>query len=445
VATSADAGSFKAQLAASKNVWELALFLAEWAGAGHRIDDEWSSINREARTRWDGAERDRVDESHRQFIVAASSSGADRAAVSAIAWAVDHRCWTFFQRHWRQSYVANEMERIELGHGDPFPVTDLVLDRYQGVLEREELTTRGTAKHQTTPAELPHLRRFNSGIYKAQVFVEFGFDFELQAVLDPVSRIVLVQLNETMAELDIPGQVDCYPIRVHDEEEQLTRILAVLDQLDGDMPVLVVLPELSVTQSIVDGIHAHLENGRLEDVLVVAGSRHADEGGKRRNLSEGLMPGVRDRLVHRKLVPFSSLSSDAEHTVEGIDAATELTIYTAGVARFAFLICKDFLEPDLAGLVEHLGVNVLAVPSMSAVTKPDFNVPVGSFVQASQGFAAVVNGPYVWPDKVEPVEPSAHIGQPVRAAHVLEWEWPGSTWGGPAGITYEPGAGLSRP
>jgi hypothetical protein len=333
------------------------------------------------------------------------------------------------------------MGRLELAHGDPFPVTDLVLDRYGGVFTPAALTTRGTAKHKTTPLELPHLRRFNSSIFDARVFVEFGFDSELQAVLDPIARVVLVQLNESLAELDVPEKVECYPIGAHDPGEQLRRILAVLDQLGDDVPTLVVAPELSGTESVVDGIQAHLDGGSLKDVLVIAGSRHADEGAKRRNLAEGLMPEVRDRLVHRKLVPFERLASDNKQSVEAIDAATELTIYTAGVARFAILICKDFLEPDLARLVEHLGVNVLAVPSMSGVTKPEFNTRLASFVQASQGFGAVVNGPYVWEGKVEP---SAYIGQPLKAADVLEWHWPGGAWGGPAGIAYEPGAGLSR-
>lgn len=329
----------------------------------------------------------------------------------ALAWGLDAAGWVSFNEDW---LPAGEI--LELHADDLYPITGIDIEHFG-----PELISRPGSLGVDLD-ELPHVRRHRAprGI---RVVFDARFSVPLAAVLTDLQQIVTVHPNAELSELVVPTGTLFHGVRPADVDRQgglLTEALA-RSIAEG---VVVVLPELAVTEALVDEMQATLDRFS-GSCLVVAGSYHAVEEGKQVNVSCALLPEIRARLAYHKRVPM-----EGKRTKEAITPGEEVRVWTAGLWRFAIAICKDAIAPGPQELLARLGVNLLAVPAMTPKVDA-FTGAVGRLVNQTQGFVAVANNP------------SSFGGTRVTSA-VFGQPFPGRTlcWYPPPGEDMSPGPGV---
>jgi len=203
-------------------------------------------------------------------------------------------------------------------------------------------------------------------------------DPNLFANLTAGSKIAVGLPNEDLREFTwnesgVAPDLRFFGVKPLDSGQQLRLVTGILNAADSTGAVLLVLPELSIDASVLQGIRDWWQTNRRTLSLLVAGSQHIEEGGVRRNRSVTLLPG-RTEIAHDKFSRFyvrrrSPDGSAFDRVVEDIARAPAISIHLAGDWSFAVLICKDLMDPTVRNLLEELRVRIVLVPACSPKTQ----------------------------------------------------------------------------
>lgn len=361
----------------------------------------------------------RVSQELKSIIVTETADGADLHAVHAAGWALSLACSATFASTWRLE--LGEREQVCLRTGDLFPCCDAPWPWLAD--GRRSPTSRGSSLTNPPDDELPHVRRLRPltiDTRDVQVVVDFGFEAQLISVLDRVELAVGVHPNQRIEEFEMPGNPSFFPIAPADRDGQADAALSGLERAVEAGASIVILPELSVEESLLEQLAAEVDD--LDDeVLLVAGSRHHLDGDVAVNDATAVLAGHPRRMTHRKAVRFTTELGGGPGTREGIDRVSpvRLNVYQAGPYRLALPICKDLLDASMADALAHVGANVLLVPSMSPKTDAFLGRAL-ELLAANQALTVMVCGPLNWgsqaPDPVAlRVQPAAGATQTSRA------------------------------
>lgn len=297
------------------------------------------------------------------------------ALAHAAASALDRLYWPSFTRDW----LAKRGTSFELSAGDLYPVGDM---RLMGSVGHSARPHRLPLR----PGELAHVRRRATDGTRVRVVGEYAPIIDRLASSPPLEAAVLLP-NESLAELSLP------PNRMGPGDSQVQR--STIDRLLGEALEegvdIVILPELSVDEGIVDWLSERWA-GSADLPILFAGSAHLIEDGRRINRTTILLPGVGVAWHHDKFTVFEGRDGQQEP----IDPAEPcITLGCGHLVRVATLVCKDALSIDFAGLVADLGAHLLTVPSMSS-TLGEFSTAANLLIARSQGATVVANNPRVW-------------------------------------------------
>lgn len=300
----------------------------------------------------------------------------------------------------------------EISAGDPLPIPQPPLKE----LFASELGTNplslGPQLH-----ELRWLRLMPEVARGHQVTLDFRHD-SLLADLAPDARIAVLLPSDGPGALCFDRTTDPMPrffgVRPRRPEEQKAAILKLLDQAVKGNARIVLLPELCLDQDVLGAIKEWHERTEHRIALAVCGSIHAERRDQRRNVSITLLPDGTE-IEHCKFNPFYlSLPSDRDgapvnHREDIVTTPSRITIHMCADWSFTTLICKDFLEPGVAQILEDARVRLVLVPACSP--KTDVFVRTADWLTA-RAQAVVVIGNLTDASALDPA--SAVIARPLR-------------------------------
>ncbi|WP_419946690.1 hypothetical protein [Candidatus Poriferisodalis sp.] len=314
----------------------------------------------------------------------------DDGFALATATALDQFYWPSFTRDW----LAERGMSFELSAGDLYPIGEM---RLMGAVRHSALPHRLALP----PGELAHVRRRAEDRTRVRVIGEYAPIIDRLAAAPPLEAAVVLP-NEALAEINLPPN-EMGPVDLQTQQSTIDRLLREAREQGVDV---VVLPELSVDEDIVEWLSEQWANATDLPILF-AGSAHMVEDGRRVNRTAVLLPGVGTAWHHDKFTVFEG----RDGVREPIDPAEPcITIGCGHLVRVASLVCKDALSVDHAGLVADLGVHLLAVPAMSS-TLGEFSTAAHLLISRSQGATVVANNPRMWDGSSVG---HALLGQPVR-------------------------------
>lgn len=417
--------TFYDTLERSTSLWAAAsALLRAWQSAiperiAYDSDDEsydrWSRLEDEAFLHFVGRRAsDDFGDADRRFLLKATEGGADADAIHAAAWGM-----TFAVRHalvqgWRDE-VALKDGRLQLKDGDLYPVAESPW-KWPGI----QSSSRPAALSAPERDELPYIRMHRG---EWDVCIDFSFEESLEAIASGLACVAALHPNERWDEIrftpgdsvptpegELPHQF--FPIEPADPAAQGRVVQDLARTALGSKAAVSVLPELALRAEHVDQL-ADIVREHPSPHLLIAGSHHVVERGRRENVAVGLLAGRSDRLTHKKTTPATFDFGGSHPMKEGIARRErlELTVYQADRYRLAMPICKELLDVRMTEALDRLGVNLLLVPSLSPKSAP-YGVAVGMRVARAQALSFVVNGPLRGPDE-QPILPPVLIGQPV--------------------------------
>jgi hypothetical protein len=313
----------------------------------------------------------------RRIAVRVNAAGfPDQAAVvaaRAMAEALDHSHGRRFARGLRGRGVT------DIAAGDPLPIVHPPLKE----LFARELGTNplalGPQMH-----ELRWLRLMPDVARGHQVRLDFRHQ-DVLADLRADTRIAVAIPSDVSALcFDTSAGPRFFGVRPRQPAEQSASILRLLEQAAAGGARIVVLPELCLDQDGLDAIRAWHAHNRHDIAITVCGSTHGEREGQRRNVSITLLPDGSE-IEHYKFNPFYLSLPDEDgtpvnHREDIVTTPSIITIQMCADWSFTTLICKDFLEPGVAQILEEAQVRLVLVPACSPKT--------GVFVQVA-GMLAV--------------------------------------------------------
>jgi predicted amidohydrolase len=316
--------------------------------------------------------------------------------------AVDRRCHPLFCIDW----AAERNGPFTLQPGELYPIPS-----WEGPPAWKY--SRNPTNLARRPWEFPHIRvheLLTDTVNAVEIVFDPTAEAEVAAALTGLRTLATVHPNEDWAELSMSAGATAFPVAPAPDMQSAVLMAAIRSCLDAAAQV-VVLPELSVTEPIADELRAWLLAQEDCFAIVVIGSQHTSVDGEAANISQTLIGPY--ELTHRKIVPFTSEGHGAQPSREGIvPGPRRVRVLVAAGWRFAVLICKDFLDADVRRALERAGVNVLAVPAMSAAME-SYPAEVDGHVLATQGSAIVANNPGRRPNGTQ-ILPAYVFGQPSR-------------------------------
>lgn len=262
----------------------------------------------------------------------------------AAAWAFDQMRHHTFGRPWAAD------KELTLNAGEFFPVCDWTSQR--GDLIRRMPRPWQTQRHK---GDLPHVRRFRRSTGQPDLVFD-GRYYEELAFLSGLRMVSVLAANADLDEFDVPASG--FPIAVIDAAAQAAMTAGFVAQEVAHSDLLM-LAELAGTAEGLAAAVSTVTNS-TRSCIVLAGTRHEDEGGRRANAALLVLPSG-EVIKAYKRTQFWDVD-----TREGIDACVEpIRVLVTGDVRLAVLVCKDFLVPEILDVVAHAGVNFVLVPSMS--------------------------------------------------------------------------------
>lgn len=321
--------------------------------------------------------------------------------VRALAELIDERyCHTFAAWFRRRS-------PYQPGVGDPVPLDNPDLRQV-------------TAMPSTSPPwrlahrldETRHVRLAGDWVVQFRVVFDYSLFDTLSGAIQAGTVIATCHPNRDLGEFDLTGEVGdrTFPVHPRDVGRQRIEVDHLIEQATTAGASIVILPELSVTEELAEGLHDWVQ--RPDGPLVlVAGTYHQeapadDTPGRRRNTAVAWVRGHDHPLTHDKYSPAD------RPVVEDIrpDGWPELRVYvTADGWHLTIAICRDLLNPQAVNALSEAGANLVLVPAMSETLMP-FGGPVAHLVGTRQALVAVANNPGEWTDEARGV-----TGQPARA------------------------------
>lgn len=258
------------------------------------------------------------------------------------------------------------------------------------------------------------------------VTIDYSHSDALIGLVGPDTIIATCHPNRDMSEFiaqpDRDGQV--FPIVPRDTEKQSEILNSLMTKAAESGATIVVLPELSVPESL----HGQLRAWTTSETsirLVVAGSYHCvvsspgeSTPARRVNRAVAFMRGCPHLFTHEKHSP-------ADRPVpEAIQPAGRpaLCVYpTADGYRIALAICRDLLNPAAVHALAELGVNLILAPAMTE-SLVAFGGPAAQLVGANQAFVAIANGPTEFGVTTAPRALVGHPGYETQVRHITSRE-----------------------
>jgi hypothetical protein len=322
---------------------------------------------------------------------------------AAVIDAVDERCHPAFCNDW----VLEHDGPFTPQPGELYPVPS-----WEG--PPDWAPSRRPENFVRRPFEFPHVRAYEPAlgfVDPVEVVFDPSAEVELTAALTDLGIVATVHPNEEWSELAMSDGASAFPVGPR-SNDQLDVLKAGIDVALANDAQVVVLPELAVTEAIANELHGWLV-ARGCFAVVVRGSFHALINDEPANLSRASVGTA--ELTHRKMVPFTNAAPGAQPSREGIAVGPrQIRVLIGAGYRFAVVICKDFLDRDVRHALGRAGVNVLAVPAMSA-SMDSYAAEVDGHVLAAQGVVVVANNPGRRPNGHE-IRPAFVFGQPKRGA-----------------------------
>jgi predicted amidohydrolase len=238
---------------------------------------------------------------------------------------------------------------------------------------------------------LPHLER------DYEVLLSFESD-DVLADLRPDTRMGVAIPSGVLPDLDFdrtdPHAPRFFHVRPTNGPAHRQAILALLDEAEQAGARILILPELSADEDILQAVERWFSRASRVMSLLVCGSMHVERDGQRRNVSPVLLPGGR-RIEHAKLSRASLPLSDADGTVvpHAEDITTDppvVTVLMCGDWSFTVLIGTDLLEPGVNRIIEIAGVRLVLVPAC-AVHTDRFEPVAGTLAARNLGVVLVAN------------------------------------------------------
>jgi hypothetical protein len=319
-------------------------------------------------------------------VLRQSPTPLDRAmAVRAVAEAFDDARSAFFAGRFRHR------GEIELHPHDPVPVIPVTLD------EVIRLNTDPDKLESPLVDGTRHLRLAPHQLEPYSVRLSWS-DEDVLAPLRTAPRVAVLIPNDKVDDFDWDsyerdGQPLFYRVRPRDSERQAEVIDRLLDRAHAGGSSVVVLPELSTDQQGALRIDGRLRNGLPGLRVVVGGSYHPApvEATEQRNESVTFLSGS-SAVRHRKFGRFTMCHDGSERTEDIQRWPAVIRISMSGSWSLVTLICKDFLEPQVAHLLAELRVRLVLVPAFSEKMQA-FEAHGWEMVVNSQAVVVVANAP----------------------------------------------------
>jgi len=201
-------------------------------------------------------------------------------------------------------------------------------------------------------------------------------------------------------------------------EDARRELEALLQTSMNEQAHVLVLPELTVPEELLDVIRAHMQSN-VYPMLVVAGSWHREAEARKETINSCPILGVGGKELGRfcktyrfeitdgeiaELRPLlgDALCSHPGPATERIRLGSHGLVIDAGSMRFGIAICIDALKvPSLIDAYTQLGVNCLLVPALS-FRSDRFTANAKNFAEMTNGIVAFSNPPCVLPDPANP-------------------------------------------
>lgn len=319
-------------------------------------------------------------------IARAGGTGQAEALIASrtIASVLDDRFGAHFCDVYRQ-----RGGRVTLVPGTHFPVAQPI----QGGLSRSGMTTNPD-KVAYLPWETRHLRI----VPEAYLPFRLELDWALDGVLGALSQgiVMAIALPNRNADEDFiwdeeerDGKRVFFRVRPRDVPRQAELVRKLVERADAEGAQVLVLPELTVPGAVVAGVESWLSTTARSLRLVVAGTEHVEEGGRRLNRCTILAPGTSgSRVLLEKMVP-----AEIDQSVEDLRGQERgATIHMSKYWSLATLVCRDFLERDLVHRLAAAGLRLALVPAMTAKTDV-FATRALELVTDAQAVVGVANVP----------------------------------------------------
>lgn len=291
--------------------------------------------------------------------------------------------------------------RWRLAPGEPFPVAAPALRELFG----KHLTSHPDAR------DLPIDRTHRLALAPDADGVELVLDLEAELPVPGPDATVAVCLPFATPLAELRWDEDArsgrfFGVRPRDPDAANRAVQDLMAQAVAAKATVVLFPELSVADEGLETI-AGAAAMVVPPPLVIAGTRHTDEGGPARNVAT-VLAGER-RFEHGKWNPFVQgeliegiVSTPAQVIVRGtVDAAGRF------VWAMAVLVCKDFLSLAAHQALTALRPSLIVVPAMSERTAI-FEADAIGLTGATQATCVIAN--QVAPPRAgEPEDPAVVI------------------------------------
>ncbi|MEP9415114.1 hypothetical protein ABLE92_12310 [Gordonia sp. VNQ95] len=232
------------------------------------------------------------------------------------------------------------------------------------------------------------------------------------ALGDSVSALLMTP-NQRLAQeftIDEVSTSGFFGVRVVDKARQNQIFAWALDHCRTNGVELLMLPELSATESfgdIVDAAvnsHESKSSAAFYPSVVLAGSEHTEADGRRVNRMSIMYPRDRHHVVHDKIGRYVNGPSEVRTAdgwttnlagEENIDRSTVLHVHAGIRWSMIPLICADFLDETVVDAVAALHPTLVLVSAMTEKTG-GFENSAGTVISAGQATVMVANGPVDW-------------------------------------------------
>jgi predicted amidohydrolase len=208
-------------------------------------------------------------------------------------------------------------------------------------------------------------------------------------------RVATLHPNTTINEFhwdEYLPEARFFNVAPRNPEDQHLRVAALIGAAAEEGASIIVLPELSTTEPMMDALAATVSESESIDLAVLGSMHlHADDG-RRSNTSEIVLRGHSHRLRTQKFEPHSIPGTNGQSTLrEWLDPGNELVIWCASEMSIAVLVCRDFLNTDALDALAGCRPTFVLVPAMT--DDMEIFARSASFLNSrAQSVVAVANG-----------------------------------------------------
>jgi ADP-ribose pyrophosphatase YjhB (NUDIX family) len=299
----------------------------------------------------------------------------------------------FLDQHYGHTFTESFRSRspYQPGVGDPVPLTSPDL--------RSVIRMRPTAPPWRLANRRDETRRIRlAGEWAVgfRVIYDYSLYDTLAGIISADTIVATCHPNSDLSEFAMPADLSrpAFPLAPTDPPGQHATLNRLIGAATAAGASIVVLPELSVTESLARELQHWVRRPGGPRLLVAGSYHHADPlaPSRRRNTAMTWIRGHDGPVTHDKHSPAD------RPVIEDIQPQgwPELRIYvTCDGWHLVIAICRDLLNPQAVHALTEAGLNLVLVPAMSETLVP-FAGPVAQLVGSTQAIVAIANNPADW-------------------------------------------------